>query len=577
VLQFGNPEFLWGLLSVPALAAGFYALHRYRRALRGRFVSHDLFRFLSPDASGIKRVLKEVCILLAVALLVLTLANPQVGTRLEEVKREGIDLFVAIDVSLSMKAEDIRPNRLEKAKRDVSNLLQRLEGDRVGLIVFAGEAYVQFPLTIDYSAADLFISAVDVEAVPTPGTVIGQAIKLAMKSYRQEDPTQKAMIIVSDGENTEGDIAGPVEEASKAGIKIFTIGMGTPEGGPIPLYDARGNRTDFKRDRDSKVVLTKLDETTLQQIAAATGGAYLRATSGGNEIEDVFDELASIEKTEFESMRVAGFESQYQYTLALAIFFLLIEFLLSERRGRVIERLRKLLPVSGLTCIMVIFAGTSDLRGQTIRSLVEEGNQAYENSNYGDAEAQYKKALEEKPELKEATFNLGDAYYKQQRYDQALQSFQTFGASTEETRDQAASWHNVGNTLFKSGKLKESIEAYKQALRLNPGDDETRYNLEMAKRRLQEQQQQQQQQQNKQDQNQQQDQKNDQQQQDQQNQQNQQDQNRQQQPQPQNAQQNKLPKEQADRILEALRNDEKEIQKQIRKREAAKVRVLKDW
>jgi Ca-activated chloride channel family protein len=294
-----------------------------------RLIGSSLTEYLAPDFSTGKSTVKFLALLGGLGSLVIALANPQVGTRLEEVKREGIDLFVAMDVSLSMKAEDIRPNRLEKAKRDVSDLLRKLQGDRVGLIVFAGDAFVQFPLTSDYSAADLFISAVDVDAVPTPGTRIASAIQLALKSFATDAPTQKAIIVVTDGENNEGDVNAAVEEANERGVKVYTVGMGTTEGGPIPMYNAEGRRVDYKRDRNGSIVLTKLDETALEQVAAGAGGSYRRATSGGNEIDDLFEEISTLQKTEFGTKQVTGFETRYQYPLALALLFLLLEGALS--------------------------------------------------------------------------------------------------------------------------------------------------------------------------------------------------------------------------------------------------------
>ncbi|MBE0558601.1 MAG: VWA domain-containing protein, partial [Proteobacteria bacterium] len=331
---------------------------------------------------------------------------------LMRIKREGIDLFVALDVSLSMKAEDIKPNRLDKAKRDVSNLLRKLAGDRVGLIVFAGDAFVHFPLTADYSAADLFISAVAVESVPRPGTMIGNAIEKALDSFKAEDPTEKAIIIASDGENNEGEIKRAVEKALEAGVKIYTIGTGTPEGGPIPIYNAAGVRTDFKRDMVGNVVLTRLDETTLEQIATATGGSYRRATSGGDEIEEVFQELTELEKTEFGAKQITGYESLYQYPLALALLLMLMEFLSSERRGKVIAKLKELIPIAGTAVFLLMLAASGQALGQTVRSHVAEGNEAYVEEHHPDAEAEYKKALEKDASSREAHFNLGDAYYK---------------------------------------------------------------------------------------------------------------------------------------------------------------------
>jgi tetratricopeptide (TPR) repeat protein len=585
MLRFAHPEYFWALWALPLVVVGYLLLHRWRRGLLRRFVAEPLLYQLAPDVSTAKRTFKQGLVLLAVASLIIAAADPQVGTRLEEVKREGIDLFIALDVSLSMKAEDIRPSRLEKAKRDVSDLLRKLHGDRVGLVVFAGEAFVQFPLTSDYSAADLFINAVDVDAVPVPGTMIGNAIDLSLRSFRKDLPTQKAIIVVSDGENTEGDVAGAVERAKEAGVRVYAIGMGTPDGGPIPIY-TDGVRTDYHRDRAGTIVLTKLDESALQQIALATGGSYERATSGGNEVNDIYKEISGLQKTELGSLQVTGFEDQFQYPLALAILLLILEMMLSERRGRILQRMMRLLPVGSILPLALLLV-VSPVHGQTVRSHVNSGNEAYGKNRFSDAEAEYKKALEIDPASRVAQMNLGNAYYKQQRFDEAHRVYNNGVTTTKNPTGQSMAYYDLGNTLFRTNKLPESIEAYKQALRLNPSDEEARYNYLLAKDRLKQQQNQKQQGgQNQQNQNQQ-NQKNQQQQnqnqqnqqknqQQQQPQQSKQDQTRQQQSQAQQ-QKNQMPKEEADRILEALRNNEKEIQKQLRKRQAARVRVEKDW
>jgi Ca-activated chloride channel family protein len=574
MLKFLHPEYLWFLLIIPAMAGLFLWLNLRSRQLLQKLVSEKLVRDLAPDVSMVKRSSKQLLLLLAMTFLILTAANPQVGTRLEEIKREGIDLFVVLDVSMSMKAEDIKPSRLEKAKRDVSELLKKLSGDRVGLIVFAGDAFVQFPLTADYAAADLFISAVDVESVPTPGTMIGQAIDRAMKLFSADLPTQKAIIIVSDGENTEGDVLGPIEEAKKAGVRLYTIGMGTTEGGPIPIYDQEGRRVDFKRDRNGSVVVTRLDESMLRDIAVATGGTYRRATSAGNEIDDVFKEIASLEKTEFGVKQVAGFESRYQYPLALAILLLILEHIVSERRGRFVARLKQYLPAFSLLAVVALF---SPAKAQTVRSHISDGNKAYGKQNFADAEAAYKKALEKNPRSIEALFNLGNSYYKQQRFEEAGRQFGNSAIAMKNPLDRSKAFYNGGNALFKSNKFPESIEAYKQALRLNPDDDDARYNLEVARKRMHQQQKNQQQKQEKDRQNKQQNQQQNQQQEQQQDQQQPQQAKQDQTQQQQVQKKNQMPKQEADRILEALRNNEKEIQKNLRKREGVRVRVEKDW
>ena len=583
MLHFEHPEYLWFLLLIPALGVGFFIVNVWQRKLLHRFVGEALVSQLAPEVSLAMRIVKQAFVLLALACLILAVANPQVGTRLEEVKREGIDLFVALDVSLSMKSEDIRPSRLEKAKRDVSELLRKLSGDRVGMVVFAGDAFVQFPLTADYAAADLFLSAIDVDAVPVPGTMIGSAIEVALKSFSKDVPTQKAVVIVSDGENTEGDVMGAVEDAKKAGVRVYSVGMGTPEGGPIPVLNQNGVRVDYKRDQSGSIVLTKLDESMLQQIAATTGGSYHRATSGGNEINDIFKELSSLEKVEFGTKQITGYETRYQYPLAFAILFLIIELMLSEKRTKLAVWFKKLLPAAVTVFLIVILSASA--AAQTVRSHISEGNHVYDKNKYTDAEVEYKKALEKNPKSNEAQFDLGNSYYKQQRFDEAMREYGNASTLMKSPEERAAAYYNAGNSLYQSQKYQEAVDAYKRSLRLNPNDNDTRYNLQMARAKLTQQQQKQPNKDQKQDQNKEQ-QKQNQKQNRQQNQQQDQKQNQQQQKQEEAKQdqtrqqiqkKNQMPKQEADRILDAMRNNEKDVQKKLRKREAVHVKVEKDW
>ena len=285
MIRFAHTEYLYLLALVPLVAAFFWLASIGRRRALARFGSAGILERLAENASAPKRLLKSVVILAALACIIVGLADPQVGTRMEEVKQQGVDIFLALDVSLSMKAEDIKPNRLEKAKFEIRNLIDKLTGDRVGLIVFAGEAFTQFPLTTDYSAADLFLDVVDVDAVPVPGTSIPAAIDRAMESFNFDEPTTKVLVIITDGENFEGDTFEAAGEAAKKGILVYTVGLGSPEGAPIPVYNAYGQQVDFKRDRSGNVVLTKLDEAALEKVAEIGNGKYFRGTSSQDELE----------------------------------------------------------------------------------------------------------------------------------------------------------------------------------------------------------------------------------------------------------------------------------------------------
>jgi Ca-activated chloride channel family protein len=334
MFRFANPEYLYALYVVPVIILLFILYRKNRVKLLERFSERKLHSIIIPSFSGLKNTLKFSLIIISLIFLIIAAANPQVGTKMEEVKQTGIDVFILLDVSNSMRAEDIKPNRLEKAKYQITNLINKLRGDRIGLIIFAGEAYVQIPLTTDYSAANLFLSAVDFNSVPTQGTAIASAVSLALKSFEKSAPTEKVIIIITDGEDHEGDITGIVTEANTYGVKIFTIGLGSIGGSPIPVYDAKGNQTGFKKDNEGNIVLTKLDEETLKQISSSSNGVYYRGSNYEDHLDKIYEELSELEKAEFGVKKVTDYEDRFYYFLAPAIILLLMEFFLSERKTR---------------------------------------------------------------------------------------------------------------------------------------------------------------------------------------------------------------------------------------------------
>jgi len=334
MIRFVHPEYLYLLALVPVLGLFFFFVVRMRKKAIGRFGNPAILERLSESASRRKRLWRSVLFLLALASLVVGLANPQIGTRLEEVKQEGVDLFLALDVSLSMKAEDIKPSRLEKAKFEIRNLIAKLGGDRVGLIVFAGDAYTQFPLTTDYSAANLFLDVVDVDVVPVPGTNIGAAIGRAVDSFDFKEQTTKVIVIITDGESTEGDAFDAAEEAAKKGTLLYTIGLGSPTGSPIPVYGSSGQQVDFKRDRMGNVVVSKLDEVSLEKIAAVGGGKYFRGTNAQDELDEIYKAINTLQKKEFGVKQFTDYEDRFQFFLAAALVLLVLEVILSEKKIR---------------------------------------------------------------------------------------------------------------------------------------------------------------------------------------------------------------------------------------------------
>jgi len=342
MFRFAHPEYLNALYLIPVFVIAFWFIIKNRNKLIEKFADKNLLKIILPSYSGIKPWIKYSLILLVFVCLILAAANPQVGTKMQEVKQTGIDVFILLDVSNSMLAEDIKPNRIDKAKYQISNLINKLRGDRIGLIIFAGQAYIQFPLTTDYSAANLFLSAVDVNSVPTQGTAIASALKLALQSFDTLS-TEKVIIAITDGEDHEGDVMAAVEEADSREIKIYTIGLGSSGGVPIPSYNRNGQLTGFKKDRQGNTVLTKLEENILKQMADEGNGKYFRGSNYEDYLEKIYSELSELEQSEFGTKKVTDYEDRFYYFLIPAIFLLVIEFLISEKRSPLYARFNKML------------------------------------------------------------------------------------------------------------------------------------------------------------------------------------------------------------------------------------------
>jgi len=327
MLRFANLYLLHLLWLLPLLIIFYFAAFNSKKRAMARFGNPELLKKLSRNTSRGRQVAKIALILGSLFFFIIALARPQIGSKIEEVKREGVDVMVAMDVSNSMLARDIAPSRLDKAKHEVESFINRLRGDRIGLIAFAGDAFVQCPLTLDYGAAKIFLDIMSPDLIPTPGTAVGKAIEKAIEAFDQQDRKHKVLVLITDGEDHGGDAMKLAEEAERQGIVIFTVGIGSPEGQPIPETDAGG----FKKDRQGEVVITKLDELTLEKIALQTNGKYFRASSGEAELDAIYEEIGKMEKKELGSFQFSQFEDRFQFFVALALILLLIEFLLPER------------------------------------------------------------------------------------------------------------------------------------------------------------------------------------------------------------------------------------------------------
>jgi len=334
VFRFADVDALWGLASVPVLALLFHLTFRARRRALTRFGDSPLVQKLSGSVSTRGRLVKAILLLMTTALLILALARPQFGTRVETVRSEGRDVMVALDVSASMLAEDVAPTRLDRARLEIARLIRGLDGDRVGLVAFAGNAFVQSPLTTDYAAALMFLQSMDPEIVSAQGTNLGAALSVALDAFAEgATGDQSVLVLITDGEDHEGEIDAAVRRAVDMGVEVDAVGIGSPGGAPIPVLDERGNRS-FLRDDEGNVVTTRLEERPLREMAEATGGRYVPVYGGSEALQRLVDEIATGAGRELESRQVTQFEEQYQIFLGLAILLLLSEAAVPDRKKK---------------------------------------------------------------------------------------------------------------------------------------------------------------------------------------------------------------------------------------------------
>lgn len=326
------------LATIPVVVLLFILTALWKKHAQKRFAGSKALKRLSPDKSTFKPAVKLVLVCLALFSMVIALVNPKIGTKIETVKREGVDVVFAIDVSKSMDAEDVAPNRIEKSKQLVSQILGTLGGDRIGIIGYAGSAFPQLPITTDFGAARMFLSAMNTDMVSSQGTAIAEAIRLAATYYDDEEQTNRILFIISDGEDHEGNTASVIDQAVKDGIKIYTIGVGTPSGSPIPIK-RNGILQEYKRDRNGDRVITQLDETTLQEIARQGNGGYISGNNTAEVVNRVKTILNETNKTEFEAKQFADFKDQFQWFIGIALLLLLLDIFFLERKTTWLRRL----------------------------------------------------------------------------------------------------------------------------------------------------------------------------------------------------------------------------------------------
>ena len=578
MFRFANIEVLWLLATVFAFAIAYWLYTKRKRRQLEEFGDPELMEQLMPNASRVRPTVKFTIVLVALTLLIFAAARPQFGKSERTEKRQGIEAIVALDISNSMLAEDVAPNRLDRAKQMLSKLMDNMVNDKVGLVVFAGDAFVQLPITCDYVSAKMFLNTIKPDLIKTQGTAIGQALSTSIRCFGERSDASRAIILITDGENHEDDAVAVAKRAKEEGIQVLVVGIGKPEGSPIPMPGTNN----FRKDREGNVVVSRLNEDMCREIAQAGGGIYVRCDNTNTATKAIQKELDKLATQEIETQVYTDYNEQFQSFALIALLLLVIDFFIFNRKNKAITKMDIFgehfgIPGSRTLGIAILLLVSLNTFAQKEAGDVRKGNREYKKQNFTEAEVNYRRGLEKNKNGYEAHYNLGDALFKQDKYEDALSEFATAAKMLDKKDDKeryAKAMHNIGNCHFAQQQYDKAVGAYQESLRANPKDNDTRYNLVKAMELLQQQQQQQQQQ--NQDQNQ------DQQNQDQQQQQQQQEQQEQQQEQNQDQQQqeqqnDEMDKETAEQILQALEQDEQDTQEKLQKQQGKKRRVEKEW
>ena len=578
MFRFENPIFLYLLVLIPVLALIRFISYRNQKKRLRKFGDPSLLRELMPDVSRFRPSVKFWILLGALALLIVMLARPQMGTKINHEKRVGIETIIAMDISNSMLAEDIVPSRLDRSKMMVENLVDHFSNDKIGLIVFAGDAFVQLPITSDYVSAKMFLSSIDPSMMATQGTDIARAIEMASHSFTQEEGIGKAIIVITDGEDHEGGALEAAKAVKDNGMRVYVLGVGSTKGAPIPI----SGTGDYMKDNTGNTVMSALNEEMCKQVAQAGGGAYIHVENNSAAQEQLDNELDKLAKKETTTAVYSEFDEQFQAVAILALLLLIIEICILDRRNpllknvslfkRGVRGVHSRLAMLTVLSLVSYLAPLTSVAQTTDRQYIRQGNKLFHMGDYPNAEVSYRKAVEKNAKNPQAAFNLGNALLAQKKDSAAVEQFQSAARLESNSLRKAKAYHNIGVVCQTHKMYGEAIEAYKSALRLNPNDDETRYNLVLCKHQKQKKDQNQQQNQQGDDDKKQDDKKKDQQK-PEQNKDKKDDKKQQEQPKPQ------MSKDNAEQLLNAAIQNEKQTQDKMKKAQQHPQRrsVQKNW
>ena len=482
MFRFEDPIYLWLLVLIPVLALVRFVTYRNQKKRLRKFGDLKLLKGLMPDVSHFRPRVKFWLLLAALALLIVMLARPQMGTKISQEKRTGIETIIALDISNSMRAEDIVPSRLDRSKMMIENLVDHFTNDKIGLIVFAGDAFVQLPITSDFVSAKMFLSSIDPSMMATQGTDIAAAINMAVNSFTQEEGIGKAIIVITDGEDHEGGAMEAADAARKKGMSVYVLGVGSTQGAPIPIPGTG----DYMKDNTGNTVMSALNEEMCRKVAQAGGGVYIHVENNSAAQQQLDNELDKLSKKETSTTVYSDFDEQFQAFGILALLLLILEICIFDRRNPLLKRISLFGKRKVAATLMLLMVAMS-VSAQTDRQYIRQGNKQFDAGDYPNAEVSYRKAVEKNPKNPQAAYNLGNALLAQKKDSAAIEQFQNASKLETNPLRKYQSFHNIGVICQSHKMYGEAIEAYKNALRLNPTDDETRYNLILCKHEKQKQ------------------------------------------------------------------------------------------
>lgn len=490
MLRFEDPIFLWLLWILPALVLVRFIGWRRRHAKLKKLGDPELLKQLMPGISKYRPTVKFSLLLAALGLVIVMLARPQMGSKISHDKRQGIETIICLDISNSMLAEDVVPSRLDKSKMLVENLVDNFTNDKIGLIVFAGDAFVQLPITSDYVSAKMFLQNINPSLIQTQGTNIAQAIDLASKSFTQQKNVGRAIIVITDGENHEEGATEAAVDAKKKGINVFILGIGTGKGAPIPLGDGG-----YMKDNTGNTVMTALNEQMCKELAQAGSGQYIHVDNTSDAEKMLNDDLTKLQKGDTSSVIYSEYDEQFQAVGILVILLLIIEICILDVKNPLLRNIKffgksfgaKRMVSTGKQAMLIVvltLMGTECLYAQNDRSFIREGNKAYHAQKWAQAETQYRKAISKNDKNPQALYNLGCALTMQQKDSMAMLQYQQAAQMETNKLRRAKSYHNMGVIMQNHREYSQAIQFYKMALRCNPQDNETRYNLALCQKLL---------------------------------------------------------------------------------------------